>query len=218
MDSTSEREKVLDFLMRTAEAIAQMFGRSCETLIHDMSVPGHPILAIYNSHVSNRQKGSTEDIFGGDVLASGDTTHFKLEKDVVNSLVITKNGHSIKSTTINYIGPGYHFALGINFDFSVLGGALSLLEDLTNTGSSLEDTISNYSNAQLEEIFQDCLSMVGRPIATMKKNDRLQLIALLMQRNAFRFQKSITYVAEQMKVSRYTVYKYCHEVEKNLNR
>lgn len=216
MDDKSEREKVLDFLKRTAEAIAQMFGRSCETLIHDMSIPGHPILAIYNSHVSNRQPGSTEDIFGGDIAASGDTTHFKLERDVVNSLVITKNGHSIKSTTINYIGEGYHFALGINFDFSSLGGALSLLEDLTSTGSNLEDTISDYSNAQLEDIFQDCLTLVGRPVEAMKKNDRLQLIALMMQRNAFRFQKSITYVAERMNVSRYTIYKYCHEVEETL--
>ena len=50
----------------------------------------------------------------------------------------------------------------------------------------------------------------------MKKNDRVQLIALLMQRNAFSFQKSITYVAEQLQVSRYTIYKYCHEVEANL--
>ena len=50
----------------------------------------------------------------------------------------------------------------------------------------------------------------------MKKNDRLQLIALLIQRNAFSFQKSITYVAEQLNVSRYTIYKYCHEVEESL--
>lgn len=210
------KEEVLDFLMRTAEGIAQMFGHSCETLIHDMSKPGHPIIAIYNSHVSGRQTGSTADIFGEDLLSSGDTKHFKLEKDIVNSLAITKNGRYIKSTTFNYIGKDYHYALGINFDYTALGSAMSTLEGLVSIGSDLNEAINDSSNSQLEDIFKDCLSIIGKPVEAMKKNDRIQLIALLMQRNAFSFQKSITYVAEQLKVSRYTIYKYCHEIEENL--
>lgn len=41
-------EEAFEFLDRTAKGIAQMFGSSCETLVHDMSVPDHPILSIYN--------------------------------------------------------------------------------------------------------------------------------------------------------------------------
>ena len=215
------KEKILDFIQRTAESISQMFGHSCETLIHDMSKPGHPIIAIYNGHISGRQVGSTADIFGDDLFA-GDTLQadtvpaFKLQKDIVNSLAITKNGRYIKSTTINYIGEDYHYALGINFDYTALSSAMSTLEGLVNIGSDLNEAINDSSNAQLEDIFKDCQSIVGKPVEAMKKADRIQLIALLMQRNAFSFQKSITYVAEQMGVSRYTIYKYCHEVEENL--
>lgn len=225
------KEQILDFMMRTAEGIAQMFGHSCETLIHDMSMPGHPIIAIYNGHVSGRKVGSTADIFGDDLASerkqpqsgreseeeSADNLyHFKLETDIVNSLAITKNGRYIKSTTFNYIGADYHYALGINFDYTALGSVMPTLEGLVSIGSDLNDAIKDNGNNQLEEIFKDCLSIVGKTPEAMKKSDRLQLIALLMQRNAFSFQKSITYVAEQLKVSRYTVYKYCHEIEENL--
>ena len=212
----NSKENILDFLTRTAEGIAQMFGHSCETLIHDMSQPGHPIITIFNGHVSGRQAGSTEDIFGDDLISTGDTKHFKLEKDIVNSLAITKSGRYIKSTTFNYIGEDYHYALGINFDYTALGSAMSTLEGLVSIGSDLNEAINDSSNSQLEEIFSDCLAIVGKPVEAMKKNDRIQLIALLMQRNAFSFQKSITYVADQLKVSRYTIYKYCHEIEESM--
>lgn len=46
------RDQAFEFLDRTARGIAEMFGSSCETLVHDMGVPTHPILSIYNGHVS----------------------------------------------------------------------------------------------------------------------------------------------------------------------
>ena len=45
-ENKQTKEQILDFMTRTAEGLAQMFGHSCETLIHDMSIPGHPIIAI----------------------------------------------------------------------------------------------------------------------------------------------------------------------------
>ena len=213
MDNKNEQKKVLDFLIRTAEGIAKMFGPSCETLIHDMSKPGHPIVVLYNPHVSGRHVGSTEDIYGVNLVADGDTRHFKLERDIVNSSVVAKNGHYVKSTTLNYVGKDFHYALGINFDYTALQGAMATLEGLTNIGRELNEEIIDSSNSQLEEIFRDCLSLLGKPVEAMKKSDRMQLVALLMQRNAFSFQRAVTYIAEQMKVSRYTLYKYCHELE-----
>jgi predicted transcriptional regulator YheO len=52
------REEAFEFLDRTARGIAEMFGSTCETLVHDMGVPTHPILSIYNGHISGRTVGS----------------------------------------------------------------------------------------------------------------------------------------------------------------
>lgn len=208
----TQQEQVLDFLKRCAEAIALMFGSTCETLIHDMAKPGHPIIAIYNGHVSGRQLGSTADIFGGDLYSEGNHEHFQRDEDDINTQAVTKNGRYVKSTTIHYAGKGYHYALGINYDYTCLSAAFPLLESLIHSDRDLTEVISNSPGGQLEEIFADCVKVINKPIDAMSKADRVQLIALLDQRGAFSFQRSVTYIAEQMKVSRYTVYKYMHEI------
>ena len=39
------RDEAFEFLDRTARGIAETFGSSCETLVHDMGLPSHPIPA-----------------------------------------------------------------------------------------------------------------------------------------------------------------------------
>ena len=58
------REEMLNFLKNEARGISVMFGPNCETIVHDMTRPGHPILAIFNGTVTGREVGSTADIFG----------------------------------------------------------------------------------------------------------------------------------------------------------
>lgn len=206
-----EKERVLDYLTRTAQGIAVMFGNSCETLVHDMARPGHPVVAIYNSHVSGRSVGSTADIFGGDLGPENESRYIK--NDAVNTLAVTNTGHYIKSTTIHYKGPDYHYALGINFDYTGLTPALNLIRELTSTTADLNEHLSKQKQTQLEDIFDECVSAIGKPIVNMKKQDKLQLVALLINNKGFEFQKSVSYVAERLGISRYTVYKYIHEIE-----
>ena len=59
-----DKEAMLVLLTGLAKGIAQTFGTNCETLIQDLSVRTHPILAIFNGHVTHREVGSTEDVFG----------------------------------------------------------------------------------------------------------------------------------------------------------
>ena len=45
------RKEAFNMLDQMARGIAEMFGSNCETIIHDLEDPHHPILAIYNGHV-----------------------------------------------------------------------------------------------------------------------------------------------------------------------
>lgn len=212
----TEKDRVFDGLNRTAHAIAETFGSSCETLIHDMLKPGHPVVAIYNGHISGRQVGSTASIFGDDLGEREiDYDTFNAE-DATNTLAITNSGRHVKSTTIAFRGKDYHYALGINFDFTALIAASNIFNNLTSTDANLGDHIARQAGTSLESIFEDCVRTIGKPLVKMKKPDKVQLIALLMDRKAFDFQKSVSYVAEQLGLSRYTVYKYIHEVEDSL--
>ena len=105
------RDEAFEFLDRTARGIAEMFGSSCETLVHDMGVPSHPILSIYNGHVSGREVGSTMDILGIGLELDADSS----VTDFVNLAATTPDGRQTKSSTFHMIGEDYNLALGINF-------------------------------------------------------------------------------------------------------
>ena len=205
------REEALEFLDRTARGIAEMFGSSCETLVHDMGDPKHPILSIYNGHVSGRSVGSTMDILG--TAKELDAT--ALVTDFVNLAATTPSGRQIKSSTFHLIGEGYNLALGINFDYTSLAYANRTLVDLMNAEADLQSAMWQGGDGRLADIFDECLAAVGKPVSELNKKDRMKVIALLDQKNAFSFRKSVPFVSRRLQVSRYTVYKYLGELAEN---
>ncbi|MBR3794706.1 MAG: transcriptional regulator [Clostridia bacterium] len=204
------KEDMLAFLKNEAQGIAKMFGPNCETLVHDMTRHGHPILAIYNGTVTGRDVGSTADIFG-DIGDYDETVYAK--KDYINQLVIARDGRTFKSSTFNVIGPDYHFALGINMDITHMIRAQQMISEMTATSGDLQQALMQDARSQLEEMLRECVIAVGKETEAMKKTDRMRIIRMLYKRRAFTYQKSVAIVAERLNVSRYTVYKYMHELE-----
>lgn len=202
------REEAFEFLDRTAKGIAETFGSSCETLVHDMSIPSHPILAIYNGHVSGRTVGSTMDILGNDTQLSEEG----LRTDFVNLYATTPSGQQIKSSTFHMIGADYNLALGVNFDYSSLVYANRILVDLMSADADLKSAMWHSGDNRLGEVFEECLAAVGKPVSALNKADRMKIIALLDQKEAFSFRKSVPFVSQRLGVSRYTVYKYLSEL------
>ena len=194
------RDEMLNFLKNEARGISVMFGPNCETIVHDMTRPGHPILAIFNGTVTGREVGSTADIFG-DI------------GDYINQMVLSRDGRTLKSSTFNIVGEDYHFALGINLDITNMVRAGQMLSELTATSGDLQQTLMQDARSQLEELLRECISAVGKEPEAMKKTDRMRIIRMLYKRRAFTYQKSVAIVAERLNVSRYTVYKYMHELE-----
>ncbi len=204
------KDKVFQYLDRICKGVALTFGSDCETLIQDMTKPEHPILAIYNSHVSGRHIGSEEDIYGNKGVY--DETVFK-GKDYINTLVITKDNRYIKSSTFNIKEDDYHFAFGINYDFTALALANKSISEVILVEGELKQIITDEANIQIEEAFSVALTKVGIPINEMSKTDRLYLVKLLHHMNIFNLQRSVPFVAEKLNVSRNTIYKYIHEIE-----
>lgn len=202
------RDEAFEFLDRTAKGIAETFGSSCETLVHDMSIPTHPILSIYNGHVSGRTVGSTMDILGNETQLSEEG----LKTDFVNLYATTPSGQQIKSSTFHMIGEDYNLALGINFDYSSLVYANRILVDLMSADADLKSAMWHSGDNRLGEVFEECLAAVGKPVSALNKVDRLKIIALLDQKEAFSFRKSVPFVSQRLGVSRYTVYKYLSEL------
>lgn len=202
------RDQAFEFLDRAARGIAEMFGASCETLVQDMSDPSHPILSIYNGQVSGREVGSTADILGSTRLIGENA----MTTDFVNLYATTPAGAQIKSSTFHLMGEGYNLALGIDFDYTSLVFANRILVDLMSADADLQSVLWQGGESGLRQIFDECLAAVGKPVSALNKADRMRVVALLEQKNAFSYRKSVPFVAKCLQVSRYTIYKYLDQI------
>ena len=59
----------------------------------------------------------------------------------------------------------------------------------------------------------DVRSLWEKPAKTMNKAERLRLVKLLKEKNAFEFYKAVPYISNRMGVTRYTVYNYLNQLE-----
>ena len=200
-----QKEAALEFLDRLAAGMAQMFGLSCEVVIHDMNNKESSIVSIYHGEVTKRQVGDSLSILGVQKL-----DEFFEGRDFVNSQGKTKEGRLLKSSTFHLRGEDYHYAIGINYDYTHLELAKSVLAELTAVGAPIEEEL-HASAPTLDSIFEACLQRLGKPVALLNREDRLQMIALLSEQGAFQFAKSIPAIAEKLNVSRFTIYKYLKE-------
>ena len=208
-----EQEKVYASLCRLAEGIAATFGNHCETLIQDMSLRDHPVLAIYNGHVTGRAVGSTEDVYGNKTEAGEESSDVSaVYDDMVNQIVITRSGKYLKSTTFNFAGNGYHYALGINFDATEMKAMLPLLDELVCAKSDLLSSIQSHNTKALSQMFDEGVVAIGKAPSAMSKAERIELLRRLNEQNALEYYKAITFIADKLGVTRNTVYNYLKEL------
>ena len=199
------REEAFSMLDRMAKGIAEMFGSNCETVINDLADPLHPVLAIYNGHVSGRTVGSTQDVTGVE-------QDLYLDTDVVNLLAVTPSGQQTKSSTFSIKGEDYHFGFGINYDFTPLAYANRVLLDLIHTEVDFHSALYKPRDTGIGELFDAAILRVGKPTREMNKADRIRVIEHLKGMDAFSYRRAVPYVASHLGVSRYTIYKYLDEV------
>lgn len=208
------REEAYNFLYKMAEGISQMFGKNCETVIHEVKDGEVWSIAIFNGHVSGRTANTTMGIFGRPISIDEFSLE-KMQQDNYNQLVIHPSGKMIKSSTFFLTGDDYQFALGINYDMTLMEQMKNFLGDFTTNSGDLFTQLSDEKsgNIHLDNIFDACLEVVNKPVPQMKKQDRKMLVQLLKERNFFNLQKSVPYVADRLNVSKYTIYKYINEID-----
>jgi predicted transcriptional regulator YheO len=205
-----DREAALEFLTRLADGLSDMFGQRCECVIHDMHNFDQSIVHISHGHVTGRDIGNEFNILG-----TKDVDKFFSGTDLVNCKGITRDGRSLKSSTFHFEGDGYHFAFGVNFDYTHYAFAESILRDLTQVGEDIDDAIkeSNGPEERLDGLLTEGMKTIGKPLAMMSREDKVSLARFLKEKGAFTLQRSVPYLADKLQVSRYTLYNYLKKAE-----
>ena len=201
-------------LRQIAKAIAATFGSNCEVVVHDVSGKGNnsTIVAIENGHVTGRKVGDGASQVVLEQALNADAQPV----DRLCYLTKTPDGKVLKSTTVFLRGKNGKVSaiLGINYDISGLLMAENTLHALTaaTTEHGEPQKIVNV-NDLLDDLIEQSVKLVGKPVALMNKDDKMKAIGFLSQSGAFLVTKSGDKIAKFFGISKYTLYSYIDKQE-----
>ena len=100
--------------------------------------------------------------------------------------------------------------LAINYDVSRLLMIQQTIGDMLETDDRVQtepERIINVNNV-LDELIDQSVTLVGKPVALMNKDDKIRAIQFLNENGAFLVTKSGDKVAKYFGISKYTLYSY----------
>jgi predicted transcriptional regulator YheO len=196
-----------------AHVIAQTFGKHCEVVIHDLSIPKNSVVYTVNNHVTGRKIGQSFEHLVTDVLLSK-----KFEHDCTANYVTTvEGGRKIKSSTAlirnsenKVIG-----ALCINYDLECLNNMKIFLEEfMAAEQEEVKTTVEPFDN--IMEIVDDLIDKIvgNNQVDTLRKKDKIELISFMDKKGLFLIKGAVEKAAEKLNISKVTVYSYLDEIKK----
>ena len=198
---------MMDFLKRLAVALAKQFGDNCEVVVHDLTKAENSIVAIENGHVSHRKVGDGPSHI---VLEAMKRSSEELT-DHLGYLARTHDGRIVKSSTIYLRDENgkVEGILSINYDITGLLMAESAVKSIINHDDGEKpERIPQNVNDLLDDLIDQSVANVGKPVALMSKEDKIRAIQYLNNAGAFLITKSGDKVAKHFGISKYTLYSY----------
>ena len=196
-------------LRQVASGIAAQFGTDCEVVVHDLSRNvEQSIVAIENGHITGRQLGDG----ASSVVLEQIRSHDSQPTDHLAYLTRTPDGKILKSSTLyvrNNRGK-VGAILAINYDISKMMIVQDAVKNLVSTGSSAPSEPEKIVNVKdlLEDLIEQSVTLVGKPVALMTKDDKVRAIQFLNQNGAFLVTKAGDKISKYFSISKYTLYSY----------
>lgn len=211
-DSVQDRDPILENFRSIAIGIAKTLGEKGEVVLHDLNNPESSLFLIAGD-VTHRKIGAPcTDLVLSQLRAKKDP------EDLLNYSVQLPDGRRIKSSIIfirnlegKIIG-----CLGINYDLTEMEMAMSTITSFSRTDYTKEEkreTFASTIQEIIEAMIKEAKESVGRSVPYMTKEDKVEVISYLEKKGAFLVKGSVDLVAQNLGVSRYTIYNYIKEVE-----
>jgi predicted transcriptional regulator YheO len=207
MSKRQEFEQIKPMLATIARGLSQHFGSDCEVAIHDITGGiDNTIAIIENGHVSGRKIG---DAASETVL---EALRNKNIEDRYGYILNSKSGRTLKSSTINIRNDDGEViaVVCLNYDISNFVLAERSINDFTSVdlvGGETETIVDQVADL-LDQLIAESHRMVGKPVSSMTKEDKIAALKYLDAKGAFLIKKSSERIAEYYCISKYTLYNY----------
>jgi len=208
-----ENKTIFKILRQMADAVSKTIGRNCEVAVHDFADLNKSLVYLAGN-VTGRKTGAPIT----DLVVKALHKEGKKIKDRYNYKTTTKDGRSIKSSTIfirnstgNVIG-----AFCINIDTTELLNASHVIEEIVKTidlnGNDNRETFAATIGETIEALFEQAVSIAGKQPATMSTSEKIRLVEVLESKGAFQIKGSVDQAAMMIGVSKYTIYNYLQKI------
>lgn len=199
--------------------IADCLGENTEVVLHDLSDDlQQSVVAIRNGHISGRSVGSPITNLSLDVLK---TASLKQLPYLANYQGIARSGHRLKSSTFfikneidNIIG-----MICINSDYHALFEAKEHLHSLFESlGLYEHNSIPDNASINVADLVQSNFARVCPDLESqldrLTQKEKLEIVEGLNEMGTFLVKGAIGHVAESLKVSVPTIYRYLNIIKK----
>ena len=203
---TSDKEASFALLRQMSVGIARLFAPYCEVVLHDFSDLEHSIIHI-EGNISGRKVGGAATDLLLTQARNGNTV-----RDFYNYQTFLPNGRNMKSCTMFLRGAdgSAYGALCINLDIGVFAGFQRFLGEFLalDAGAEVSETLSDDIQRTIHTVLREAVSEMDAELPIMSKEDKIDLIARLDEKGAFQVKKAVTLIAEELGLSRSTIYNY----------
>jgi predicted transcriptional regulator YheO len=202
---------VLEMLGRLAHALVATLGPHTEVVVHDLRHPERSIVAI-SGELTGRKVGAPApdpELFP-EALA-------RFTGDDLGRSTTTQSGHELTSSTV-WVRDETNRIIGgvcVNVDVSGLRAARDLIDRHLATapagGASAPKPLKTFAHDVRELIslaVQEAVDRTGKPRHRLSSTDRIDLVRALDQCGVLELRGSASSLAEELGVSRATVYAY----------
>ncbi len=201
-------------LYEIGECIARQFGNDCEVVLHDLTRSyDNTIVAIWNGHVTGRKIGDGGTDAGLAILRG--TAQPKDEYCYINK---TKEGRILRSSSKYFLDEKGNAvgSLCINYDITALMAGQEAIMKLTcpDEEQSKGEVFTSNIDELLEILMKEAVESTGHTLELLDKDDKVAVVRYLDNKGAFLIKKSAERVADFLGISRFTVYNYLNEAQK----
>lgn len=222
-------ERLIAVFAQLVEPIGRSLPSTSEVVLHDLSLLPNSIVAISGDVTGRRVGDPATDLLLEKISGFS-------EDNMVGYVTTLPDGRSIRSSTmiIRDVSGTAVAALCINSDLSVWTSAQHVIDAmLGNLGAegagiasigSGADTSTPPAPQERSEIFahnvdelaahliHSAIEKAGVPVELMHKRHKIEVVRDLRSRGMFLLRDAVDMVAEELKVTRFTIYNYLNEI------
>jgi predicted transcriptional regulator YheO len=216
------QDEVIKGYYPLVDFIANIYGKNCEVVLHDLRNFDKSIVAIRNKHITGRNLNGVITDFALKIVYNQDK--YKNKKYISNYFGKTEDGKVLRSSTY-FIRDENEIMIGllcVNMDITALRNAKEVIDELImdnleekvkNDKEEFDPKIENLEGLVNSEIIKtiDSFNVSSKRMTTEEK---IEIVAELNEKGIFLIKGAIDEVSVQLNVSKQTVYRYLKEFAK----